>query len=277
MKTSDNMKFQAEKICLKEITMKKKRLIIFLSCIISFLLISSTSSFSASLMPENFVSFDVIKALAKKGDRESQFALYYMHSREMGVKEDLQEAKKWLRASAEAGFPEAQMHLAANLFSGIHGFEQDIAESAIWAKKAAESGIQSAAEIVSYLYYLGLYSFEKDHKKAYEFAKQALDPDKNNKTKLRFSKEKEEYEIAHYVLGSLYLEGEVVEKNANKFIEHMKKSAQLGFSEAMYKIGKCYAIGCLSIPKNIEEGKKWLTQAAEYDIEDARKTLESLK
>lgn len=48
---------------------------------------------------------------------------------------------------------------------------------------------------------------------------------------------------SHYILGAFYLKGNHVEKDTEKGIEHLKRSADLGFNRARVELGAIYYLG----------------------------------
>ena len=68
--------------------------------------------------------------------------------------EDLQEAIKWFRKSAEQGNASAERTLGEAYFYGI-GVPVDQTQGAMWYRKAAEQGNQDAEYSLGSAYYYG--------------------------------------------------------------------------------------------------------------------------
>ena len=94
---------------------------------------------------------DVVEAMkwyrksAEQGLPIAQFFLAYCYHGETGVKRDIQEVIKWYRRAAEQGFIAAQLALASMYGSGFDVPKND-AESLKWWRLAAEQGDALAQE-----------------------------------------------------------------------------------------------------------------------------------
>ena len=64
------------------------------------------------------------------------------------------------------------------------------------------------------------------------------------------------------------MKGEGVEKDEAKGASMYLKSAEQGYANAQYEIGKCYCEG-IGVGKNYVEGRAWLKKAADQGQEDA--------
>jgi hypothetical protein len=81
--------------------------------------------------------------------------------------------------------------------------------------------------------------------------------------------------MAQYVLGKLYCNGEYVEKDIAKAVELFTKAAEQNNSFAQYHCGKLYLLG-EDIPKDVEAALRWLTMSAEQNNQYAQYTLGKL-
>lgn len=105
---------------------------------------------------------------ATKGDTGAQIAVFLAYSGGLfGVKEDLDEAKKWLTKAADSGSPEAQTLLGALYFKA-----DNKKEASKWLSKAAEQGNVTAQYQLG-----GLYLVEKDYKEAIKWLRKAAEQD----------------------------------------------------------------------------------------------------
>ena len=73
-----------------------------------------------------------------------------MYQKGEGVKQDLSEAAKWYRKSAEQGKASAQLNLGMMYISG-RGIRQNIDEGAKWLSKAADQGDTTAKANLAWL------------------------------------------------------------------------------------------------------------------------------
>jgi uncharacterized protein len=83
---------------------------------------------------------DMYRELAATGDAKAQYNLGLMYARGDGVAENLLDAVKWYRLSAEQGFPEAQYALGVIYFSRNPSVPMDYDEAIKWYRQAAEQG-----------------------------------------------------------------------------------------------------------------------------------------
>ena len=91
---------------------------------------------------------DVCKAMAKKGDRNAQFALGVMYYQGNGMMSDLGKAQKWIRKAAQQNHRQGQYNLGIMLANG-QGSSADLVEAYSWLKISAENGYSAAADSVS--------------------------------------------------------------------------------------------------------------------------------
>lgn len=93
---------------------------------------------------------DVCSAMAKKGDRNAQFALGVMYYQGNGMMSDLAKAQKWIRKAAQQNHNQAQYNLGIMLASG-HGSSANLVEAYAWLKIASDNGYPAAADSVKQL------------------------------------------------------------------------------------------------------------------------------
>lgn len=77
---------------------------------------------------------------AIQGDLESQCQLSYMYTYGLGTDINHEEARYWLKRSADGGYLQAQMNLALFYSRGSIGLEQSDEKAFEWFKKAADQG-----------------------------------------------------------------------------------------------------------------------------------------
>lgn len=94
---------------------------------------------------------------------------------------------------------------------------------------------------------------------------------KQEKTEKSIVKTKNDAE-EQYRLGKQYYEGEGVEQDYTKAVEHLQKAAEQGHAEAEYFLGHCYWIGH-GTEKNREKGIDYFRRAAERGNVEAQYQL----
>jgi len=92
---------------------------------------------------------------AEDGDAEAEYALGGMYYDGKGVKQDLEQAARWLLKAAEHGLPDAQLFLGSLYYDGA-GVKQDFEAAFKWYVLAAGSGNIDAEFNLGYMYEYGL-------------------------------------------------------------------------------------------------------------------------
>jgi hypothetical protein len=93
--------------------------------------------------------------LIEEKDRQAAYFLAGAYEDARGVERNLDEAMKWHRKSAEAGYPRAQWVLGDHYERGM-GVESDPSEAARWYRRAAEQGFVEGQYNLGRLYLMGL-------------------------------------------------------------------------------------------------------------------------
>jgi TPR repeat protein len=121
---------------------------------------------------EGVASGEDLKVLLSKtaqGDQESQFELgleYYL-------KDNFEEAARWLRNAASRGYPSAQDMLGYMYYKGL-GVTQNPEEAFQWFQKAADQGHVDAQGMLGDVYYKGI-GVTKNLEEAFQWYKKAAD------------------------------------------------------------------------------------------------------
>jgi TPR repeat protein len=95
-----------------------------------------------------------LRALAEKGDADSQYKLGTAYDEGLGVSKDYTEAFKWFRLAAEQGQPNSQFRVGDMYMSG-DGVAKNDAEAVKWFRKAAEQGLANAQGTLGIMYAKG--------------------------------------------------------------------------------------------------------------------------
>lgn len=110
---------------------------------------------SASAQTNDAASFDRhLRALAEKGQADSQFKLGTAYDEGLGVPKNYSEAFKWFRLAAEQGHAHSQFRLGAMYMSG-EGVAKNELEAVNWFRKAAEQGLANAQGMLGIMYAKG--------------------------------------------------------------------------------------------------------------------------
>lgn len=185
------------------------------------------ASFAAFNFQENYKAarrgdpnaISILRTLAEQGNDEAQFKLGYMYYVGQGVKENLNEATKWIHRSAIQGNPEAQWQL------GVIN-RGDAKESLYWYVQAAKQGYINAVNSICDIIMLS-----RNYSKAL--------------SALRDIGEKGNPE-AQFQLGRLYEKGNDIKqdkKEAAKWYKKVLDAAEHGNSQAQTLSGVMYKNG----------------------------------
>jgi TPR repeat protein len=124
---------------------------------------------------------------ADQGHADAQYMLGFLYRTGQGVAQDLVKAARWNRKAAEQGLAKAQGDLALMYHEG-NGVAQDHGEAARWFQKAADQGDAMSQFNLGHVYALGE-GVTKDLENAVYWFRKAEedqgDPDLSAKAKLR--------------------------------------------------------------------------------------------
>lgn len=152
-----------------------------------------------------------------------EFLLGDMYLNGDGVKQNYDEALRYLRRAANAGNAIAQNNLAY-MYANGKGVERDYEKAFEWGMKSAMQGNAQAQLSMAGAYKRGE-GVERDYEKAFEWTeKAAMQGDA----------------VAQNELGIAYELGEGVEQDYNKAIEWYQKAAAQGFQIAQQNLARFY-------------------------------------
>lgn len=162
----------------------------------------------------------------RRGNPEAQYRAGRMYYKGEGTKVNYDEAFGWFGKAAEQGHSDAMFEMASMLAQG-HGFPQNIYSSLYWMQKSAAAGNETAAEFFPSM-------CSTMAAKAYSKG----DPAYALKLALLLA-ELGDAE-AQCFCGKLYLTGKGTEKDPDKAVEWLTKSAEQGYEDAEYTLGDLY-------------------------------------
>lgn len=185
------------------------------------------------------------RQLAERGDADSQYQLARMYEAGVGTGANQEEALKWYQLAAEQGNVESQLRLAGlNLRGEMPGADgPDMEEARRWLSMAASEG-DADAQVT-----LGMLLLETG---APEDAQRAAE--------LFESAANQGLVVAQNNLGSLYENGNGVERNPEKAFAWYEKAAEQGDQYAQNNLGALYAKGD-GVEKNNAWAVYWFAQA----------------
>ena len=206
-----------------------------------------------------------------------------------GVPQDRTEAAAWFRKAAEQGIVRAQWRLG-NMYAAGEGVPQDKAEAAAWLRKAAEWNNRAQWQLgVMYAAGDGVPQDTKtaldwlrsavEHGIGYEglvyFSAQGEPKDKSRAINwLREFVKTRDRDDTRLYSDILYSGNSDMAQNMAEAVDWLRKTAEQGFVEAQYILGRMYADA--SEPPDTAEAIRWYRMAAEQGHHDAQVELRIL-
>ena len=196
---------------------------------------------------------------AEQGDADAQFNLALMYEDGEGVEEDQEKAVEWYRKAAEQGDAAAQLNLGSKYGRG-KGVKKDQEKAVEWYRKAADQGNAKAQLVIGLRYGSGL-GVEEDTITSFEYLRLAYKQD-NFKAGVdmaevyldqesTFYSPKRAYDIltrlssvdmpedetadSLALLGSMYLDGQYIQKDLAKAFEYLSQLQPQSISYAALK------------------------------------------
>lgn len=226
---------------------------------------------------------------AEQGHAEAQWHLGNMLDTGEGVPQDRAEAAAWFRKAAEQGIVRAQWRLG-NMYAVGEGVPQDKAEAAAWLRKAAEWNNRAQWQLgVMYAAGDGVPQDTKtaldwlrsavEHGIGYEglvyFSAQGEPKDKSRAINwLREFVKTRDRDDTRLYSDILYSGNSDMAQNMAEAAGWLRKTAEQGFVEAQYILGRMYADA--SEPPDTAEAIRWYRMAAEQGHHDAQVELRIL-
>ncbi len=190
---------------------------------------------------------DAAKALqwlsraAAQGHKYAQPLLADQYRAGKSVPQNMAEAIRWYKASAEGGNEWSAYELAMIYTTGEGGLPKDIPEAVKWYRQASEAGVVWAQyELAT------LYDKSKD-----------IPTDPQQAARWYEAAGKQNHDWAEYGLAYLYYTGRGVDKDYTAAIEWFQRAAERGNPESQYMMGYMLSEG-LGCERNNFEAGKWL-------------------
>lgn len=211
---------------------------------------------------------------AHEGNAEAQWQVGFMHETSEGVTQSKEEAAKWYEKAAEQDYSPACNNLGL-LYENGNGVKKDLKKAEKYYLKAIKQ------ENVNAMYNLGnLYISQKKDKEGLELLEKASSEgmaaaacnigyyyahtQKDCAKGLiyyRLAAERGDI-VSQYNLGINFENGLCgLEQDYAEAAKWYMKSADNGFADAQFCIGKCYMLG-LGVEQNEELGLEWFERAA---------------
>ncbi|SRR5579871_356070 len=164
------------------------------------------------------------RASADAGFADAQFDLGVLYAHGLGVKQDLGEAERWYRRSAEQGYPDAEFALGEMYARGWSAGARDQAAAQRWMNLESSEGYMPSPDWDN----IADYGMAKDVKQAAYW--------------YRLAAEKGLAE-AQYSLGRLYATGKGVPHDEEQATNWVRVAASQGYPPAEARLGTRYATG----------------------------------
>lgn len=207
---------------------------------------------------------EILKKKAELGDAYAQAMLGESYLRgEWDVEKNYDNALEYLRKAAKQNHPLAYYLLSKFYNEGIGGVKKDKETAQKYLDKCypnlrdqAESADPRWQTNLGYLYFKGLGSTPQDFKQAKIWAKKAS---------------KTNYPRAQFLMAQIYSE----EKNKQKSLSWLRKSAQNGSYIAQFVLGNFYKNGW-NVEKNIYKSINWYIKSAKNGYNEAINRIKSI-
>ena len=198
-------------------------------------------------------SLAMFKKAGEQGMARAMAEAGLMISNGDGAPADMVEAAKWLKRSAEAGFPEGMLLYAECLLTG-KGTAVDERQAFEFYSKAAALGNVAAKSHLGRLYQHGVGVPSADPKKAFQLFEEAA---------------AQGFVEAQGRLGAMYMNGDAVPKNPRKAVQLWEDGAAKGDAVCMLFFAMSLESGAVA-PPNKTEATFWYQKAAKAGNPDAQ-------
>jgi len=167
-----------------------------------------------------------LRAAAEAGDAPAQLELANRHYYGDGVRQDSEEAYRWMRRAAEAGLAEAQSKVGYFLTEGL-GVAPDPKGALKWFLRGLRGGYAKAGYNLGDAYRMGRHvTFSP--RRAWFFFSKAVELGQ---------------EAAHYGLARLCYLGQGVPRDVAKSVDHLRRAVCADSAEAIVEVGRVYRAG----------------------------------
>lgn len=177
---------------------------------------------------------------AKRGDRESQYAIAVMYENNAQTAPDWNEAAWWYRHAAEQGDIEAIRRLAWCYENG-KGVSRDFDKALIWYLKAAEAGDSISQFQVGRFYR----EISQDYENSFSWFVRSADTG---------------YLPAVNAVGECYRDGFGVPQNHYSAVAYFRKAAEKDDPDACFNLGRAYQYG-FGVGENVSSARSYYEEA----------------
>ena len=193
----------------------------------------------------------ILRGAAEAGSAHAmhEYARFWLHGN--GVRQNDQEAQKWLWAAHNAGFVEATATLAISYANALPGYPYDLEQAKKLHIQAAKQGSTASMRFLGSLYAEGS-SVEQSLTKSFEWYKKAADLDDAK---------------AQYNIAVMYLYGEGTHQSSERSEHYFKLSAYNGDCDAQFLLAKKLLSN--DDKEMRKQGVYWLVTAGENGNEAA--------
>lgn len=235
-------------------------------------------------------------ASGEKGLASAQCQLGLFHRYKTLLKtgpypEDERLALKWLRLSANQGFPRAQYEMGELYYHGHCGVKMgDSNMEYKWYKLASDQGHPKAQARLAQMYDMGQPPVTRDEQMVFKLYllsahqgeaqgicglgtayRDGVGVAKDEKLALKYIKQASDlgWMCAHYFLGSAYFHGRLgLKKDQKAAVELWKKASEEGMSKATFEVGHCYLKGT-GVAQDGKLAYEWFEEASKTGLPDA--------
>ncbi len=250
----------------------------------------------AAAAAKNWTYIPSLGDKARAGSAEAQYELAIAYASGILVTQNRKLALAWMRKAAERGALEAQ-NTVADMLGSDRASPEKKAESLVWRRKAAERGHASAQSSLGTAYRYGD-GVPKDSQAATKWHEKAAQQGnaggqfglamsyalgdgapRDDRLALEWAQKAANTgnQVAQFYMGLVYADGLLgVTKNMEAAMTWWQKSADQGWTDAMLKLSRYYALG-EEVPKDNVQGLMWMTVAKRRGVTGTEAALRIFK
>jgi uncharacterized protein len=187
--------------------------------------------------------------------RSNDPRIAYQLARVLQKAGNVDEAARWYRTAADAGYAAGMANLG-NMYENGKGVAKDEAEAVRWFRKAADAGNAVGMQNVGVMYRDGR-GVAKDEAEAVRWYRKAADAGNT---------------LGMYSLGNMFRMGTGVAKDEAEAVRWFRKGADAGDADSMYNLGNMYRIG-RGVAKDEAEAVRWFRNGADAGDADSMSSL----
>lgn len=242
----------------------------------------------AGVAQDSSVAAEWYRKAADAGNYEAQYRLARLYKEGTGVKQDYSAAARWFQKSADQGSSEAQIDLG-NLYLHGQGVKKNVAEAFRLYKLSAEQGDPRGTHNLGTCYRVGhhvavdeqlakdwlfkgaIYGQLESYSALAEMHAKGspqTKPDYQEAMRWQLRGLASGHEPARYAIGLMHRNGQGVQKNSERAMKLLRKTADVGNVDGQVALGNEYLNGEI-VAQDYKQAMQWYQKAAAQGDADA--------